>query len=38
MTIKFDLISHNLDFLKLGFLWEFGDFEKNSKHDGIEVE
>jgi len=38
MTIKFDLISHNLDFLKLGFLWEFRDFEKNSKHDVIEVE
>jgi hypothetical protein len=38
MTIKFDLISHNLDFFKLVFLWEFGDFEQNSKHDGIEVE
>jgi hypothetical protein len=38
MTIKFDLISHNIYFLKLGFLWEFGDFEKNSKHDVIEVE
>jgi hypothetical protein len=38
MTIKFDLISYNLEFFKLGFLWEFEDFEKNSKHDGIEVE
>jgi len=33
MTIKFDLISY----IKLRFLWEFGDFEKSSKHDGIEV-
>jgi len=38
MTIKFDLISYILDFFKLGFLWEFGDFEKSYKHDGIEVE
>jgi len=37
MTIKFDLIYYILDFLKLGFLWEFEDFEKSSKLDGNEV-
>ena len=38
MTIKFDLISYILDSLNQGSYEKFGDFEKSSKHDGIEVE
>ena len=38
MTIKFDLISYILDSLNQGSYEKFGNFEKNSKHDGIEIE